>query len=198
MRKIVMAGGTGFLGSCLTSHFVNAQDRVIVLTRSASRTNGSVEYIQWDGRTLGEWKECLENAEVLINLNGKSVDCRYTEKNKKLIYSTRLEATAVLGQAIQQCKQPPKLWINSASATIYRNAVDKEMDEYTGEIGSCFSVDVCQQWEGVFNRFDLLETRKVIVRTGIVLGKKEGPLKPLKMLAKLGAGQWQSVLQLVA
>lgn len=187
MRKIVIAGGTGFLGSCLAAHFLSTHDHVIILTRSVSHTTGSVVYIQWDGRTLGEWKECLENADVLINLNGKSVDCRYTEKNKKLIYDTRLEATAVLGQAIQHCQQPPKLWINAASATIYRHVLHKEMDEYTGEFGSGFSVDVCQQWEAVFNRFDLAKTRKVIIRTGIVLGKS-GPLKPLKILAQLGAG----------
>lgn len=188
MRKIVIAGGTGFLGSSLAAHFSDTHDRVIILTRGVSRANGSVENIHWDGGTLGDWKECLENADILINLNGKSVDCRYTEKNKKLIYATRLEATAVLGQGVQQCKQPPKLWINAASATIYRHALDKEMDEYTGEFGSGFSVDVCQQWEGAFNRFDLPKTRKVIIRTGIVLGKRGGPLKPLKMLAKLGAG----------
>jgi uncharacterized protein len=188
MRKIVIAGGTGFLGSCLEEHFTDANDRVIILTRGVSRTIGSIEYKQWDGRTLGTWTECLESADVLINLNGKSVDCRYSEKNKKLIYATRLDATAALGQAILQCKQPPKLWINSASATIYRHSLDKEMDELTGEIGTGFSVDVCQQWERVFNTFNLSSTRKVIIRTGIVLGKRGGPLKPLKMLAKLGAG----------
>jgi uncharacterized protein (TIGR01777 family) len=188
MRKVVIAGGTGFLGSCLAKHFSDKNDRVIILTRGASRTIGSIEYKQWDGKTLGTWAECLESADVLINLNGKSVDCRYSEKNKKLIYATRLEATQVLGHAIQQCKQPPKLWINSASATIYRHSLDKEMDEFTGEIGSGFSVDVCQQWERVFKTFNLSSTRKVIIRTGIVLGKRGGPLKPLKMLAKLGAG----------
>lgn len=188
MRKIVIAGGTGFLGSCLAKHFTNTDDRVIILTRGASGTIGPIEFKQWDGRTLGTWADCLESADVLINLNGKSVDCRYTEKNKKLICATRIDATAVLGQAIQQCKQPPKLWINSASATIYRHSLDKEMDEFTGEIGSGFSVDVCQQWERVFNTFNLSSTRKVIIRTGIVMGKKGGPLRPLKMLAKLGAG----------
>jgi uncharacterized protein len=188
MRKIVIAGGTGFLGRCLAAHFVKAHDHVTILTRGNSHTNGPIDYKQWDGRTIGGWMECLENVDVLINLNGKSVDCRYTEKNKKLIYATRLEATAVLGQAIQQCKQPPKLWINAASATIYRHSLDKEMDEYTGEFGSGFSVDVCQQWESMFNSFTLNNTRKVIIRTGIVLGKNGGPLKPLKMLAKLGVG----------
>jgi uncharacterized protein (TIGR01777 family) len=191
MRKIVIAGGTGFLGSCLAQHFAGTNDRIIILTRGASRTNGAIEYRQWDGRTPGNWTACLENADVLINLNGKSVDCRYTQKNKALIYATRLDPTAVLGLAIQKCKQPPKLWINSGSATIYRHSLETDMDEYNGEIGSGFSVDVCQQWERVFNGFHLANTRKVIIRTAIVLGKKEGALKPLKMLAKLGAGGTQ-------
>ena len=99
---------------------------------------------------LGPSNKALEAADVLINLNGKSLDCRYTEENKKLIYSTRLDSTATLGKAIQECLNPPKLWINAASATIYRHSLDKSMDEVTGEFGSRFSVNVCQKWEGTF------------------------------------------------
>jgi len=188
MKKIIIAGGTGFLGNCLTHHFSGQEVQVIILTRSESKIDGNIHKVNWDGKTLGPWREALEGAEVLINLNGKSVDCRYTEKNKKLIYSTRLDSTAVLGKAVQECRNPPKLWINAASATIYRHSVDKSMDEETGEYGSGFSVDVCQQWEGTFNNFETKQTRKVLIRTGIVLGKNGGPLKPLKMLAKFGLG----------
>jgi len=188
MKKIVIAGGTGFLGNCLTDHFSTREIQIVILTRGKSRPNGNIEYVNWDGRTLGSWKETLEAADVLINLNGKSVDCRYTNENKKLIYSTRLDSTAVLGKAIQDCINPPKLWINAASATIYRHSLDKSMDEDTGEFGSGFSVDVCQQWERTFNSFETKRTRKVLIRTGIVIGKNGGPLKPLKILAKLGLG----------
>jgi uncharacterized protein len=188
MKTIVIAGGTGFLGTALASHFANLDMQVIILTRGASGQRGNVRYVTWDANSMGDWTATLEGAEAVINLNGKSVDCRYTETNKSLIYATRLNATAVLGRAIQQCINPPRVWINSSSATIYRHSLDKEMDEETGEIGSGFSVDVCQKWEQVFNRIETPRTRKVIIRTAIVLGKRGGALQPLKALAKIGMG----------
>jgi len=187
MRRIVIAGGTGFLGSILVRHF-SERDQVTILTRGKSKVKNGIEYIHWDGRTVGLWSNILEHADVVVNLNGKSVDCRYTDKNKQLIYSTRLDSTAAIGQAILKCVSPPKLWINASSATIYRHSLDREMDEYAGEIGSGFSVDVCQKWEAVFDRFDLPNTRKVVLRTGIVFGKSGGPLKPLIALARIGLG----------
>jgi uncharacterized protein len=191
MKTIVIAGGTGYLGQCLTDHFRKGGDKVIILTRGNTSVKDGVHYLNWNGKDSGHWTDSLNNCDVLINLNGKSVDCRYTERNKALIYSTRLDATEALGNAILQCKTPPKLWINAASATIYRHSLDKEMDEHTGEIGEGFSVDVCQQWEAKFNRFELPETRKVIIRTSIVLGKKAWVFKPFKLLAKLGLGGTQ-------
>jgi uncharacterized protein len=186
--KIVIAGGTGFLGSCLVKHYTKMGAKVLILTRGKSRASENIQYVNWNGKNSGTWCEVLEGTDVLINLNGKSVDCRYTEENKKLIYSTRLDATAALGSAVQNCSDPPKLWMNAASATIYRHSLDKEMDESTGEIGTGFSVDVCQKWESTFNSFETPRTRKVLIRTGIVLGREGGPLKPLKMLAKFGLG----------
>lgn len=188
MTKIVIAGGTGFLGSCLANHYHKNGTQVFILTRGREHSAGNTQYVQWDGKNKGTWAAILENTDVLINLNGKSVDCRYTEKNKRLIYSTRLDATAALGRVLQLCANPPKLWINAASATIYRHSLDKEMDEYTGEIGNGFSVDVCQQWEKVFNQFEIKKTRKVLIRTGIVLGRNGGPLSPLKKLTQSGLG----------
>jgi len=186
-KKMVLAGGSGFLGKCIIDHF-KGKRQIVVLTRRESKIINNVQYVSWDGKTLGSWAGLLEDADVLINLNGKSVDCRYTKANKKLIYSTRLESTEILGRAIQQCKNPPRLWINSSSATIYRHALDRPMDEETGETGTGFSVDVCQQWEKVFYASQINPTRKVAIRTAIVLGRDGGALKPLKALAKLGFG----------
>jgi uncharacterized protein (TIGR01777 family) len=188
MKKIVIAGGTGFLGNCLARHYEANGWEVIILTRGAARQRGAVQYVSWDGKNPGPWVTTLEGADVVVNLNGRSVDCRYTEENKRLIYSSRLDATAILGAAIQRAKTPPKVWLNAASATIYRYAEDREMDEYTGETGTGFSVDVCQKWEAVFNSVETPETRKILLRTGIVLGHQGGPLRPLKMMARLGAG----------
>lgn len=188
MKKIIIAGGTGFLGSCLQNYYSGKNVQLIIITRRPSRIVNNVQFVHWDGTTIGSWRCVLEGAHAIINLNGKSVDCRYTEVNKKLIYSTRLDATAAIGKAIQSCKIPPALWINASSATIYRHSLDREMDEYTGELGSGFSVDVCQKWEGTFNEFVTPRTRKVLIRTGIVLGKEGSALKPLKRLVKLGLG----------
>jgi uncharacterized protein (TIGR01777 family) len=187
MKKVILAGGSGFLGKCIIDHY-RSNTRIIVLTRGEPRTSENVQYVQWDCKTLGTWAEIFEGTDVLINLNGKSVNCRYTEQNKKLIYSTRLVTTEVLGKVIQQCANPPKLWINSSSATIYRHALDRPMDEETGDIGTGFSVDVCQQWEKTFKSIQTVSTRKVAIRTAIVLGKGGGALTPLKNLAKLGVG----------
>jgi uncharacterized protein len=187
MNKIVIAGGTGFLGTSLVAHFKQRTDRVVILTRGRPHSDGIVKYVNWDGKSIGPWVGELESADVLINLNGKSVDCRYTDKNKELIYSSRLDATAVLGKAIQQLINPPALWINASSATIYRHSEDKDMDEFSGELGTGFSVDVCQKWEDRFNRSEVANTRKIIIRTAIVLGKN-GALKPLRILARLGLG----------
>lgn len=185
--KIVVAGGTGFLGKILINHF-RKESNLFVLTRGESFVNNCVSYIHWDAKTVGDWALALERADAVINLTGKSVDCRYNEANRQLIYSSRLDSTAAIGKAILQCKKPPKVWINSGSATIYRHSEDKEMDERNGELGSGFSVEVCRKWEETFNRFNLLHTRKIILRTGIVLGEEGGPLKPLCRLAKTGFG----------
>jgi uncharacterized protein len=188
MEKIVIAGGSGFLGSCLANHYIKLGCQVVILTRGTKRKSEGVEFVNWDGVKLSDWAKTLEGADALINLNGKSVDCRYTKKNQELIYSSRLNPTAVLGEAVSKCINPPKVWINSSSATIYRYSLDKEMDEKTGEIGSGFSVDVCEKWEKVFWSYPTPGTRKIAIRTGIVLGKNGGPLKKLKQLVNLGLG----------
>jgi uncharacterized protein (TIGR01777 family) len=188
--KFVISGGTGFLGQCLVKHFATPGNEVVLLVRNnqSDVTNGHMSFTKWDGKTQGPWNAALENADVLINLNGKSVDCRYTKKNMERIYTSRLNATNALGLAVLHCKNPPRLWLNAASATIYRHSTDKEMDEHTGEIGSGFSVDVCQKWEGAFNSFITPSTRKVLLRTGIVLGRNGGPMIPLRRLVRFGFG----------
>lgn len=188
MKKIVIAGGTGFLGNVLTTYFQPKTEIIIVLTRGKSRVEHNIKYIHWDAKTLGDWKSELENADVLINMTGKSVDCRYHQKNKDLILSSRIKSTQVLGEAIQTCKHPPKVWLNSSTATIYRHSLIKEMDEIDGETGKGFSVHVATSWENVFFKSLTTSTRKVALRTSIVLGKKGGALPPILKLTKLGLG----------
>lgn len=188
MKRVVIAGGTGFLGNVLTSFFVSNGDRVTVLSRSHRLDQAGVEHCKWDGKHVGYWVQRLEGADVVINLNGKSVDCRYNEKNKGEIYDSRIDATWVLGEAMKALKHPPRVWINASSATIYRHATDRDMDETTGELGEGFSVDVCKKWEKTFFSADTVGVRKVALRTAIVLGKEGGALQPLKNLVRLGMG----------
>ncbi len=187
--NILIAGGGGFLGQVLDRHFSNQGHSVVVLTRSrASREIWSPSEV-WDGKSLGPWTALLEDTDVLINLSGRSVDCRYTAANRRDIYASRLNSTRVLGEAIAASTHPPGLWINASSATIYRHAEDRPMDELTGELGTGFSVDVCRQWEKTF--FEALvpaTVRRVALRTSIVLGRGGGALVPLRTLARLGLG----------
>lgn len=188
MKKIIVAGGSGFIGRSIVKHFSETDVKFIILGRGVGHEHANVKHVQWDGTTPGDWAKELEGADCLINLTGKSVDCRYNEKNKKEIFRSRLDATAVLGKAIHQCKQPPELWINAASATIYRHAEDRQMDEESGEIGKGFSVEVCKAWEKIFNETTLPKTRKIILRVAIVLGKNAGVMVPLKNLVRCGLG----------
>src|SRR5690606_4406538 len=188
MKKIIIAGGTGFLGKVLINHFKDKVSQIIVLSRSESKKEMNVQYVLWDAKTLSGWESQLENADVLINLTGKSVDCRYTKKNRELIYNSRIESTKILNEAVSLCHQPPKLWLNSSTATIYRNSTDKQMDEYTGEIGNDFSMNIAKAWEKEFFTFKVQGTRKVALRTSIVLGKHGGAFKPLKSIVKIGFG----------
>jgi uncharacterized protein len=188
IQKMILAGGTGFLGRAIINRFNREGTEIIILSRGSARKEGNVRYIHWDGKTPGEWTKELEGTDVLINLTGKSVDCRYTEKNKAEIISSRVNATKVLGEAINKTANPPKVWLNSASATIYRNAEDRPMDEFTGEVGEGFSVGVCQVWEKTFNEIINPSTRKIAMRISMVMGKGGGVLPVMSKLVKAGLG----------
>jgi uncharacterized protein (TIGR01777 family) len=178
MKKIVIAGGTGFIGKYLQKGFIAEGYDVVIVSRDT-------QHVIWNDEHA--MIKALEGAVALINLAGKSVDCRYNEKNKSLILNSRVETTRKLQQLIDKCIVPPKLWINSSTATIYRHSEDKAMDE-DGEIGSGFSVEVAKAWEQAF--FEKLDssTRKVALRISITLGKDGGVMTPFINLVKFGLG----------
>lgn len=188
-KKMIIAGGAGFLGQSIIDSFNEYE--IVVLSRNVLPQKHYVKYIKWDGKSLGDWTKELENSTVVINLTGRSVDCRYNEKNRKEILESRVNATTVIGEAIKKCVNPPALWINAASATIYRHALDRAMDEETGEFGEGFSVDVCKKWEAAFNEITLSNTRKVILRIAMVLGKNGGVMPVMTRLVRLGLGGTQ-------
>lgn len=188
MKKLVIAAGTGFLGEFLVNHFQNKFDEIVILTRGKSRTEANLRFVNWDAKSFSSWENELENADVLINLAGKSVDCRYTEANKNEILSSRIDSTKILNQAVLQCKNPPKHWLNSSTSTIYRHSEDKQMTEENGEIGDDFSMNVAKAWEKVFFETKTPKTLKTALRTSIVLGKNGGAFIPLKKLTQFGLG----------
>jgi uncharacterized protein len=186
--KIVIAGGSGFLGSALAGFYEQQGAEVIILTRAQRASQGRIRFIQWNGVDAGTWVSELEGADMLINMAGKSVNCRYNETNKTEILSSRVNSVHALGKAVSALRRPIPVWIQSSSATIYRHAMDRPMTESRGDIGSGFSVDVCTGWEESFNNLELKGTRKIILRTGIVLGSSGGALPEFVSLCNRGLG----------
>ncbi|MFT5822861.1 MAG: hypothetical protein ACI8ZM_004118 [Crocinitomix sp.] len=182
--NILIAGGSGFLGRSLEIYFQGTGCQVRLLTRNPKSENE----IYWDAQNLGDWTSEVEWADVLINMTGKSVDCRYTEKNKREIISSRVDSTRILALAVQKAEQPPTAWLNAASATVYVHSETQEMTEDDGIIGDDFSMNVCKKWEAEFFQHDLMHTRRVALRTSIVMGKDGGAYPKLRQLAKLFLG----------
>lgn len=197
-KKIVIAGGSGFIGQEMARRWAGS-NQVIILTRGlkggqnnafSKEQAANVQNISWDLSPNGSWTTSIRDADVLINLCGRSVNCRYNATNKKAILDSRLKATEALGEAVRKCTRPPKLWINLASATIYRDARDRPQDELTGETHDDFSVQVCKSWEAAFLSQQTLFTRKVVLRSAIVLGQG-GAIVPFKRLVLAGVGGQQ-------
>lgn len=194
--RIVIPGGSGHVGQILTRHFHAAGHEVTVLSRMPRREPWHV--LAWDARTPGAWIEALDGADVCINLVGRSVNCRYTERNRQEIYSSRIDSTRVLGEAIASLAHPPRLWLNASTATIYRHALDRTMDEATGELGGDepgapsawnFSIKVAKEWEAAFFDAPTPQTRKVAMRSAITMSPDPGtPFALLLRLARFGLG----------
>ena len=177
-RRIVLAGGSGFIGRYLAAAFRADGDQVSVIGRTGPAA-------AW-GDTAAI-TALLDGADLLVNLAGKSVNCRYTAGNRAEILRSRVETTRELAAAVRACVRPPRLWLNSSTATVYRHAEDRAMTEGTGEIGTGFSVSIATAWEDEFFGGELPGTRRVALRMAIVLGDGSA-LVPLRWLAWAGLG----------
>ena len=194
--RIAIPGGNGQVGTVLSRHFDAQGHEVAVLARQSVPAPWRVA--KWDGEHLGDWTSELENSDVVINLAGRSVNCRYTAANRKAIMDSRTETTRLLGTAIRQLAHPPRLWMNASTATIYRHIYDRPMDEQTGEIGGNepdapakwkFRIDVATSWEATF--FDTVtpNTRQVALRSAMIMSPDRGGIfDTLLRLVRSGLG----------
>ena len=195
--KIVIPGGSGQVGTILARAFHQRGDEVVVLSRT--QTNALPwRTVQWDGETLGEWAAEFERADTVINLAGQSVNCRYTAENRRLIIDSRVKSTRIVGQAIAEASKAPRVWLQASTATLYAHRYDAANDEATGIIGGSeanapdtwrFSIEVVKKWERELNAAAAPNTRKVLMRSAIVMSPNEaGPFDMLLRLVRFGLG----------
>lgn len=190
--KVVLPGGTGQVGTVLARAFHAAGDEVVVLSRRPA-PNGTTPWrvAAWDARTadgtvrgaLGPWAAEVDGADVVVNLAGRSVNCRYTAANRREIIASRVESTRAVAAAVARAERPPRVWLQSSTATIYAHRYDAPNDEYTGILGGGepdapdtwrFSIDVARRWEAAAQELDLPATRTVLLRSAMVMSPDRG------------------------
>jgi hypothetical protein len=202
--RIVLPGGSGQVGSMLAQFFQERGHYVTVLTRGPY--TAPWQTVHWDGKTLGPWVETLEGADVCIHLSGRSVNCRYTERNRRELLESRIGPTRLLHEAFTLVANPPQLWMNASSATIYRHSLDRDIDEATGEIGGGemisryrrapekwnWTVQLVKDWEAAFFQTPTPNTRKVALRTSLVFSPSHGSVfAVMSNLVRAGFGGTQ-------
>ena len=199
-RRIVIPGGSGQVGSILARHLHGLGYEVTVLSRSPKSAPWKTLY--WDGRTLDPaWTATLEGADAVIHLSGRSVNCRYNAENRREIIDSRVVPTLLVGQAIEQAKRPPKVWMNASTSTFYRHALDRPQDEFTGELGGAepgvpetwnFSIDVARRWEQAFYAATTPATRKIALRSSMTMSPDAGGVFSVLLgLVRVGLGGTQ-------
>ncbi|MCX6049313.1 MAG: TIGR01777 family oxidoreductase [Chloroflexi bacterium] len=194
--KIVIPGGTGQIGVMLARAFQQAGHEVVVLSRHPRHAPWRV--LTWDAETHGDWMAEIDGADVVINLAGRSVNCRYNAENRRLITASRVKSTQIVGEAIACATHPPSIWLQASTATIYAHRYDTPNDETTGILGGSephvpetwrFSIDVATAWEQTFNAAMTPHTRKVLLRSAITLSPDRGGIFDVLLgLVRVGLG----------
>ena len=194
--KVIIPGGSGHLGTSLARAFHGQGHEIVALSRWARPTPWRT--VVWDGETLGDWTKELDGADVVINLAGQSVNCRYGRENRRRILDSRVRSTRAVGEAIARAEHPPSTWLQASTATIYAHRYDAPNDETTGILGGSepdvpetwrFSIEVARAWESAALEATLPQTRRVLLRSAIVMSPEEGsPFDLLLWLVRLGLG----------
>jgi len=195
--KIVLPGGNGQIGRALARALARDGHECVVLTRRP-RAGGVAREVAWDGKTRGAWAAEIDGADVVINLAGRTVDCRYNQKNLREMMDSRVDSTRVVGEAIAAAARPPKVWFQAGTATVYAHRYDAANDEATGAVGDppgtpalwARSVAIGLAWEKALADASTPRTRKVALRTSLVMGPaKGGVFRVLANLARAGVGR---------
>jgi uncharacterized protein (TIGR01777 family) len=174
-NRIVIAGGSGFLGKSIARTLTQKHYEVVILSRSPEKLSKGMKGVYWDGKNLGPWANEIEGAKAVINLTGKNVICRYTPENINEIDSSRVDSVRVIDEAIGKCSKPPKAFVQVASLAIYGDRQDTILDE-SASAGRGTPVETCLKWERQFNSGNTPDTRRVLFRFGLALGKEAGVL----------------------
>jgi uncharacterized protein (TIGR01777 family) len=196
--KIVIPGGTGHLGRQVSRAWAARGHEVVVLSRRPGPTTQGVRCVGWDGRSLGPWAAELDGCDVVLNLAGRSVNCRYTAANLREMLRSRVDSARLVGQAVARADAPPAVWLQMSTATIYAHSTGRAHDEATGVLGGDepgvpaywgFSVDIAKAWEREQDLADTPRTRKVALRAAMVMSAEPGgAFRALLRLARLGLG----------
>jgi uncharacterized protein (TIGR01777 family) len=185
--RIILAGGSGFLGQALAAELLNRGHQVVVLSRKA-RDGGVVRQVPWDGRSAGPWVRELDGALAVINLAGRSVNCRHSRANRQEIISSRVDSVLAIGKAISACASPPRAWIQASGLAYYGNTGDRICDESCPASADSFMARTSAAWEQALESVPTPATRRVILRLGMVLGQQGGALPLLVRLTRWGLG----------
>ena len=186
-RRIVIAGGSGFIGTALAREFVRRGFAVVVLTRSPRERSDAVREVAWDAETAGGWAAELDGAAAVINLTGKNINCPHTPENLRGITASRVNSVSAVAAAIQKCATPPRVWVQASATGFYGDTADRLCDESASSGRDALS-KICSDWEAAFNVVNLSSTRRVTLRIGFVLGRDGGALPVLARLTKLFLG----------
>lgn len=196
--RVILPGGSGQIGQMLARHFIARGCDVVVLSRSPAVTGAQWRTAPWDGRTIGAWADEIDGADVVINLAGRSVNCRYNPANRRAMLESRVDSTCVVGQAIAQAARPPRVWLQASTATIYAHRYYAPNDERHGRLGGDepgaprswrFSIEVARAWEAALDAAPTPGTRKVAMRSAMTMSPDRGGIfDVLYTLARRGLG----------
>jgi hypothetical protein len=184
-KRVVLAGGSGFLGQALAKELLRRNYEVVVLTRVSRECDGESEFkeVEWKGEMVGDWMNCLDGADTVVNLAGRNVNCRHTPENLRDITESRVNPVRAIAAAIGRVKQPPRVWVQAGAVGFYGDCGNQWCDE-TDHNGRDPLAEVCRLWENAFHAADSLHTRRILFRIGLVLGRDGGALPVLANLTR--------------